>query len=51
MFVSDCISVNEKGHLTVGGCDTVEISKEFGTPAYVYDENEIRKNIREFRKL
>ncbi len=50
MFVSDCISVNEKGHLTVGGCDTVEISKEFGTPAYVYDENEIRKNIREFRK-
>ena len=49
MFVSDCISVNEKGHLTVGGCDTVEISKEFGTPVYVYDENEIRNNIREFR--
>ncbi|MBQ8763559.1 MAG: diaminopimelate decarboxylase [Clostridia bacterium] len=50
MYVSDCISVNGRGNLTVGGCDTVEIAKEFGTPAYVFDENEIRKNIREFRK-
>ena len=49
MFVSDCISVNDRGNLTIGGCDTVEISKKFGTPVYVYDENEIRNNIREFR--
>lgn len=50
MFVSDCISVNGRGNLTVGDCDTVDIAKEYGTPVYVYDENEIRKNIREFRK-
>lgn len=49
MYVSDCISVNGKGHLTVGGCDTVELAEQYGTPAYIYDENEIRKNLREFR--
>lgn len=34
---------NEKGHLTVGGCDTVELAKEFGTPLYVVDEATIRQ--------
>ncbi len=50
MYVSDCISVNDRGHLTIGGCDTVELAGQYGTPAYVYDENEIRKNLREFKK-
>ena len=49
MFVSDCISINEKGHLTIGSADTVELAKEFGTPAYIFDENEIRGNLRAFR--
>ncbi len=49
MYVSDCISINEKGHLTVGGSDTVELARQFGTPMYVFDENEIRNNIRAFR--
>jgi diaminopimelate decarboxylase len=49
MFVSDCISINDRGHLTVGGADTVELAKSFGTPLYVFDENEIRKNIRAFK--
>lgn len=49
MFVSDCISINEKGHLTIDSADTVELAKEFGTPAYVFDENEIRSNLRAFR--
>ena len=48
MFVSDCININEQGHLTVGGCDTVSLAKEYGTPLYVFDESEIRKNIRAF---
>lgn len=50
MYVSDCISLNERGHLTLGGCDTVELAKEFGTPLYAFDENEIRKNLCEFRE-
>ena len=49
MFVSDCIGINELGHLTIGDCDTVEIAK-YGTPVIVYDENEIRKNCRAFVK-
>lgn len=48
MYVSDCIDINSQGHLTIGGCDTVEIAKEYGTPVYVMDEGEIRKNCRDF---
>ena len=32
MKQSDCLSVNRQGHLTIGGCDTVELAKEYGTP-------------------
>lgn len=49
MYVSDCIDINSAGHLTIGGCDTVRLAEEFGTPVYVFDENEIRKNLRTFR--
>ncbi len=48
MFVSDCISVNEKGHLTIGGMDTVGLAQQFGTPCYVMDEQRIRKNCRAY---
>ncbi len=48
MFVSDCLNVNSEGHLTIGGVDTVEIAKEYGTPVIVYDEDSIRKNCRAF---
>lgn len=48
MFVSQCLNTNENNHLTIGGCDTVELAKEFGTSLIVYDENEIRSNCRAF---
>ncbi|MBQ8227764.1 MAG: diaminopimelate decarboxylase [Clostridia bacterium] len=48
MFVSDCLNINEQNHLTIGGCDTTELTNQFGTPVIVYDENEIRKNCRAF---
>lgn len=48
MFVNDCLNVNEKGHLTIGGCDTVELAKEFGTPLYVMDENTIRNTCKSY---
>lgn len=50
MYVSDGLSVNGNGNLAIGGCDTVELAKEYGTPVYVFDESEILKNIREFKK-
>ena len=49
MYVSDCITINGNGNLTIGGTDTVQIAKEYGTPVYVFDENEIRKNLRAFK--
>ncbi len=34
--------VNERGRLEIGGCDVVELAAEFGTPAYVYSEDDLR---------
>lgn len=48
MFVSECLNVNEKGHLTIGGCDTVELAKEYGTPLYVIDEDTVRNTCRSY---
>ncbi|MFC1920683.1 diaminopimelate decarboxylase [Chloroflexota bacterium] len=41
--------VNEKEHLVVGGCDTVELAAEFGTPLYVFDEFTLRSRCAEFK--
>lgn len=48
MFVNDCLNVNEEGHLTIGGCDTVELAKKYGTPLYVLDENVIRNTCKAY---
>jgi diaminopimelate decarboxylase len=49
MFVSEALSVNEKNHLMIGGCDTTELVKKHGTPLYIMDENLIRKNCRIYK--
>jgi diaminopimelate decarboxylase len=41
--------VGKDGHLIIGGCDTVELVKEFGSPLYVFDENTLRSMCREFK--
>ena len=40
--------VNSKGHLEIGGCDTVELAQRFGTPLYVMDEALLRQNCRDY---
>jgi diaminopimelate decarboxylase len=40
--------LNERGRLEVGGCDLVELAAEFGTPAYVYAEDDMRARARSF---
>src|SRR3954467_806408 len=40
--------VNERGRLEVGGCDLIELAREFGTPAYVYAEDDIRARTRAY---
>src|ERR671932_2922863 len=42
--------LNERGRLEIGGCDVIEIAEEFGTPAYVYAEDDIRTRAREFMR-
>ena len=40
--------VNDRGHLEIGGCDAVELAREFGTPAYVVAEDDMRARARAF---
>src|SRR5664280_2452950 len=40
--------LNEQGRLEVGGCDTIELAREFGTPAYVVAEDDLRARARAF---
>ncbi|MDE6035846.1 MAG: diaminopimelate decarboxylase [Ruminococcus sp.] len=49
MFVSENLGVNEKGNLTIGGTDTVELAGQYGTPLYVMDEQAVRKACRRFK--
>lgn len=41
--------VKETAHLYFGGADTVELSKKYGTPLYLFDEEIIRKNCRAYK--
>ncbi len=38
------------GHLLVGGCDTVELARRFGTPLHVLDGSRLRANLRAYRE-
>lgn len=43
-------TINEQGHLEVGGCDTVELAEKFSTPLYVVDESALRERCIEYRE-
>ncbi len=40
--------LNERGRLEVGGCDTIDLAREFGTPAYVVAEDDLRARAHAF---
>jgi len=40
--------VNESGRLEIGGCDAVELAREFGSPVYVVAEDDMRARARAF---
>jgi diaminopimelate decarboxylase len=46
VFPSDS-GLNPTGTLEVGGCDAIELARRFGTPAYVYAEDDLRARARE----
>lgn len=41
--------INVKNHLEIGGCDCVDLVRDFGTPLYVMDEVTLRGKCREYR--
>ncbi len=43
------LEINQRGHMEVGGCDTVELATRFGTPLYVLDEGLVRINCARYR--
>lgn len=43
--------INAAGHLTIGGCDAVDLAHRFGTPLVVYDVQQIRNQIRAFKQV
>lgn len=45
------LSVNEQGHLCIGGTDCVALAQKHGTPLYVMDEDRIRENCRAYRNV
>ncbi len=48
-MICDNLSVNEKGHLTFAGLDTVELAQKYGTPLYVMDEDKIRQHMLSYK--
>jgi diaminopimelate decarboxylase len=40
--------LDEDGRLQLGGCDAVELAREFGTPAYIVVEDDLRARARAF---
>lgn len=49
MYIQNNILINEKGHLSFCGIDTVELAKKYGTPVYLLDEEGIRIRCRTYR--
>jgi len=45
----DGASVDAHGHLTIGGCDTIELARAYGTPLYLLDEATFRTSCRAYR--
>jgi diaminopimelate decarboxylase len=44
----DNAAVDERGHLWIGGCDTVALAREYGTPLYLLDEATVRAGCRDY---
>src|SRR5688572_32620929 len=46
-LLPDSAEVGGDGRLHVGGVDLLELAEEFGTPLFVYDEDQLRARCRE----
>ncbi|MGY2765054.1 diaminopimelate decarboxylase [Thermostichus sp. OS-CIW-31] len=41
--------INSRGHLEIGGCDVVELVRQFGSPLYILDEWTLRRACQLYR--
>ena len=44
------LEIGSQDHLTLGGCDLVELAHTYGTPLHVVDETRLRRNVEDFRR-
>jgi diaminopimelate decarboxylase len=49
-LLPDTAGTTPGGHLTLAGCDVVDLAAEYGTPLYVYDEATVRGRARAYRE-
>lgn len=47
-MIANNVGINQEGHLTFAGMDTVELAKEYGTPLYLIDKNGIIDRAKEY---
>ena len=47
-MLHDNLSINQDGHLTLAGVDTVKMAEKYGTPLYLLDEDRVRQNCRTY---
>jgi len=47
--IDDCLSIRD-GRLYVEACDTVELIRRFGSPLFVFSEDQIRRNVHRFQE-
>ena len=45
-LLPDSATIDAQGRLSIGGCDLIDLAREFGTPLFVYDELHLRARCR-----
>lgn len=48
-LIHDCYGINNDGHFTLGGADTVSLAEKYGTPLYLLDENKITSQCEKYK--
>ncbi|MFD2116014.1 diaminopimelate decarboxylase [Paenibacillus yanchengensis] len=48
MYLHGTSTINDQGHLQIGGVDTVQLAERFGTPLYIVDEQLVRQRAQQF---
>jgi diaminopimelate decarboxylase len=48
--LDDCLSARD-GRLYMEACDTLALLREFGSPLFVFSEDQLRRNVRRSRPV